>query len=173
MRRRLLATCRWHVATAGLFRRKATPPSSTTSPQAPYRLRRLFFKSHRALILLRLLSKPQPLCWVVVWPPFGRRFFCKLHIACDDFFVKSSCAHYAAPPFRIGPATLGSDSGPPSGRFWLPFFQKTSLTHSVAPSFQTEPAGPLRTFREVKSRYRTNVLYLLLAYSIPYVLSTS
>ena len=26
-----------------------------------------FFKSHRSLILSRLLSKPQPLCWVAVW----------------------------------------------------------------------------------------------------------
>ena len=51
MRRRRLAVCRGHTATAGLFRRKANPPSSTTSEQALYRLLRLFLKvrarSHR------------------------------------------------------------------------------------------------------------------------------
>ena len=35
----------------------SNPSSSTTSPQASYRLRRLFYKSHRALILLRLLFR--------------------------------------------------------------------------------------------------------------------
>ena len=43
MRRRLLAACRWHAATAGLFRRKANPPSSTSSSQASHRLRRVFY----------------------------------------------------------------------------------------------------------------------------------
>ena len=39
----------------------------------------------------------------------------KLHIACDDFFMpcikKSSRAHSAAPPFKTGPAALGSGFG--------------------------------------------------------------
>ena len=52
-----------------------TLPSSS---QATYRLRRAFSfycKAHRALILLLLASKPQPLCWVAVWvPPCGRLF---------------------------------------------------------------------------------------------------
>ena len=39
MRRRLLATCQWCVATGGLFRRKANPPSSTKSSQAVCSLR--------------------------------------------------------------------------------------------------------------------------------------
>ena len=48
----------------------STPASRTSSSQATYRLRRAFSfhcKAHRALILLLLASKPQPLCWVAVW----------------------------------------------------------------------------------------------------------
>ena len=48
----------------------STPASRTSSSQALYRLRRAFSfhcKAHRALILLLLASKPQPLCWVAVW----------------------------------------------------------------------------------------------------------
>ena len=48
----------------------STPASRTSSSQASYRLRRAFSfhcKAHRALILLLLASKPQPLCWVAVW----------------------------------------------------------------------------------------------------------
>lgn len=70
MRRRLLDACRWHAATAGLFRRKANPPSSTSSSQASHRLRRVFlfyYKTHRALILLLLASNRDPLCWARGW----------------------------------------------------------------------------------------------------------
>ena len=48
----------------------SSPASRTSSSQATYRLRRAFSfhcKAHRALILLLLASKPQPLCWVAVW----------------------------------------------------------------------------------------------------------
>ena len=49
----------------------SSPATGTTSPQASYRLRRLFFKSHRSLILLRLLS-PRKLKGAFVGAPFGR-----------------------------------------------------------------------------------------------------
>ena len=159
MRRRLLATCRWHVATAGLFRRKANPPSSTSSSQASYRLRRLFLKSpcthsaaapfqtgpaslgsglarrpcgrqyggfasvislamsffiktHRALILMLLASKSQPLCWVVIWCAAlwaAGRGFCKRHIACGEFlFYKNSLrAHSAAARIKAWACPVG------------------------------------------------------------------
>ena len=48
--------------------------SPDSSSQATYRLRRAFsfyYKAHRALILLLLASKPNPLHWASVW---GRRF---------------------------------------------------------------------------------------------------
>ena len=48
----------------------STPATRTSSSQASYRLRRAFSfhgKAHRALILLLLVSKPQPLRWVAVW----------------------------------------------------------------------------------------------------------
>ena len=51
----------------------SSPTTGTSSSQASYRLRRAFSfhcKAHRALILLLLASKPQPLRWVAVW---GRR----------------------------------------------------------------------------------------------------
>ena len=52
----------------------SSPISSSSSSQATYRLRRAFsfhYKAHRALILLLLASKPNPLRWASVW---GRRF---------------------------------------------------------------------------------------------------
>ena len=45
-------------------------PTRTSSSQATYRLRRAFsfyYKAHRALILLLLASKPNPLHWAPVW----------------------------------------------------------------------------------------------------------
>ena len=86
-RRRLLAVCRGHAATAGLFRRKANPPSSTSSSQASYRLRRVFFKTRRALILLLLAFTAQTLRW------FARRW----RRGCR-FFIKTSSARFLAPP---------------------------------------------------------------------------
>ena len=87
MRRRLLAVCRGHAATAGLFRRKANPPSSTSSSQASYRLRRVFFKTRHALILLLLAFTVQTLRW------FARRWMRGCH-----FFIKTSSARFLAPP---------------------------------------------------------------------------
>ncbi len=52
----------------------SSPASRTSSSQAICRLRRAFSfhcKAHRALILLLLASKPNPLRWASVW---GRRF---------------------------------------------------------------------------------------------------
>ena len=48
----------------------STPPISTMSEQALYRLLRLFYKSRSALMPLLLLSKSQPLRWIVIW--FGQ-----------------------------------------------------------------------------------------------------
>ena len=42
-------------------------PTRTTSEQALYRLLRLFYKSQSALTPLLILSKSQPLRWVVIW----------------------------------------------------------------------------------------------------------
>ncbi len=60
-RRSGLKIHRWRQRTG------SSPVTGTTSPQASYRLRRLFFKSHRALLLLRLLSKSHPLRWAAIW----------------------------------------------------------------------------------------------------------
>ena len=52
------------------FRAVSFSATKDSSSQASYRLRRAFSfhcKAHRALILLLLASKPQPLCWVAVW----------------------------------------------------------------------------------------------------------
>ena len=77
MRRRLLAVCRGHAATAGLFRRKANPPSSTTSSRTAYRSRRRFLfqsKRHLSLIPSLLLIQTEPAAL-----GFGLG-------ACDEFF---------------------------------------------------------------------------------------
>ena len=44
----------------------STPLGSTTSPRTAYRSRRLFCKSHLSLILSRLLSESNPLCWASI-----------------------------------------------------------------------------------------------------------
>ena len=45
----------------------STPATRTKSEQALYRLLRLFYKSQSALTPLLILSKSQPLRWVVIW----------------------------------------------------------------------------------------------------------
>ena len=110
MRRRLLAVCRGHAATAGLFRRKANPPSSTTSSRTAYRSRRRFLfqsKRHLSLIPSLLLIQTEPAAL-----GFGLG-------ACDEFFykkliVRSFCCSSLSPHKRC--AGLHSDKGALRGR---------------------------------------------------------
>ena len=114
-RRSGLKIHRWRQRTG------SSPVTGTSSSQAPYRLRRVFSfysKTHRALILLLLASKSNPLRWASIWfrvqawelehlsccdvPHRG-----KLCIACSDFFQKPERAHAAAPPFQITTACAG------------------------------------------------------------------
>ena len=96
MRRRLLAVCRGHAATAGLFRRKANPPSSTTSSRTAYRSRRRFlFQSKRHLSLI-------PSLLLIQTEPAARGFGLG---ACDEFFLKlvvrSFCCSSLSPRKRF------------------------------------------------------------------------
>ncbi|WP_390367502.1 hypothetical protein [Flavonifractor plautii] len=49
------------------FRAVSFSATKDTSEQALYRLLRLFYKSQSALTPLLILSKSQPLRWVVIW----------------------------------------------------------------------------------------------------------
>ena len=69
-------TVRWTV-----FQSAGTPAISTTSSQASYRLRRLFCKSHLALILLRLLFPTKSRCAIFCGVPL---FICRTQ---DAHFV--------------------------------------------------------------------------------------
>ena len=70
------------LGSSGAIRVGSTPTTRTTSEQALYRLLRLFYKSQSALTPLLLLSKSQPLRWVVIW--FWVQA-CKLqHLYCCD-----------------------------------------------------------------------------------------
>ena len=53
----------------------SSPFGRTTSEQALYRLLRLFYKSQSALTPLLILSKSQPLRWVVIWDRRSAAFF--------------------------------------------------------------------------------------------------
>ena len=115
-RRSGLKIHRWRQRTG------SSPVTGTSSSQAPYRLRRVFSfysKTHRALILLLLASKSNPLRWASIWfrvqawelehlsccdvPHRG-----KLCIACSDFFQKPERAHASAPRFQIAPLRWAS-----------------------------------------------------------------
>ena len=72
MRRRLLAVCRGHAATAGLFRRKANPPSSTSSSCAHSAAPR--FRCANASLVCTAMDAGLP------------------------FFIKTSSARFLAPP---------------------------------------------------------------------------
>ena len=94
----------------------SNPSRCAKSSQAIYSLRRLFSKSHRALIPLLILSKSQPLCWGVIWfraltwEPL--RLKCsfspsrsKLYLACSGFFIYkqkgSDCTESFQPTKKI------------------------------------------------------------------------
>ena len=84
----------------------SSPTTGTSSSQAPYRLRRAFFKSQSALMPLLLLSKSQPLtlgCDLVS----GANLKTTASILLQ--YSSSSYAHSAAPPLQTTPAALGFD----------------------------------------------------------------
>ena len=93
MRRRRLAGCRWHAATAGLFRRKANPSSSTTSSRTAYRSRRRFFMLQTSSLIHSVAPpfqlRPASLGSQLVRRPEGgcTTPLRKLCIACSDFFI--------------------------------------------------------------------------------------
>ena len=115
---------------------------SHSSSQATYRLRRVFSfhcKTHRALILLLLASKPDPLSLGSgLGPPLRGAFVCPWKISiltvpstseqsplCSDVFLclRQKRRHPPAPLLLLSksqPLTLGCDLGPPlRGGFFL------------------------------------------------------
>ena len=113
--------------------RSSTLLASTTSEQAAYRLLRLIFISESALILLLLLSRPDPLRWAPVWRrPVGGCFSFLTEISiltalCTSEqavyrllrFFKSESAHADASPFQPRPASMGLRLRAPIGGFFV------------------------------------------------------
>ena len=95
----------------------SNPTVSATSEQALYRLLRLFYKSQSARMPLLLLSKSQPLRWVVIWFGqilwitasilFGLHTSSRMSYHSRRRFFTSSLIHSIAPPFQIEPTALG------------------------------------------------------------------
>ena len=99
----------------------SNPPSSTSSSQASYRLRRAFSfysKAHRALILLLLTSKPDPLpLGSGLGPPRsgGFLFACTISLAINFIKVRARSRRCSSFPTATRCAGLAV-GGPPCGR---------------------------------------------------------
>ncbi len=99
-RRSGLKIHRWRQRTG------SSPVTGTSSSQASYRLRRAFSfhcKAHRALILLLLASKPDPLRWA---PVRGDRCADGTSFAAT-FLQKSPLTHSVAAPFQTATTFAG------------------------------------------------------------------
>ena len=108
-RRSGLKIHRWRQRTG------SSPVTGTSSSQAPYRLRRVFSfysKTHRALILLLLASKSNPLRWASIW--FRVQTWEPEHLSCCDvptFFKSQSALTPLLLLSKSQPLALGCDLG--------------------------------------------------------------
>ena len=115
------------VVITGLTRNQfgSNPTRVRIPPAAPRRSKLyiacsdFFYKSQNALMPLLLLSKSQPLRWVVIWfwqilwitasILFGLHTSSRMSYHSRRRFFTSSLIHSIAPPFQIEPTALGFD----------------------------------------------------------------